>query len=70
MRHPVILTALLLSLGGPHFARAGTTGAENRDYAVKTLDRIARPVIESLAAGELKKRLPLGPGEETRREFT
>jgi hypothetical protein len=51
-------------------AGAQTTGAEDRIYAVKTLDRIARPVMESLAAGTLKKEIPLGPGEESRREYT
>ncbi|MEY3896975.1 MAG: hypothetical protein RLZZ214_2496, partial [Verrucomicrobiota bacterium] len=49
-------------------ARAG--GLEDRAEAVKTLDRIARPVIESLAEGKLKQRLPLGPGEESRRDVT
>ena len=42
----------------------------DREYAVKTLDRIARPVIQSLAEGKLKERLPLGPGEESRRDCT
>jgi len=45
-------------------------GVSDRDDAVKVLDRIARPVIESLAEGKLKERLPLGPGEESRRVFT
>jgi hypothetical protein len=49
---------------------AQTTGAEDRAYAVKTLDRIARPVLESLAEGKLKERLPLGPGQESRAPFT
>ncbi len=46
------------------------TGVSDRDDAVKVLDRIARPVIEALAEGKLKERLPLGPGEESRRGFT
>jgi hypothetical protein len=50
--------------------KAGTTGAADREYAVKTLNRIARPVIQSLAEGKLKERLPLGPGETSRRDFT
>lgn len=49
---------------------AQATGAAERQYAVKTLDRIARPVIEALAEGKLKERLPLGPGEESRRDYT
>lgn len=49
--------------------RAQPTGAADREYAVKTLDRIARPVISSLAEGKLKQRLPLGPGEESRRDW-
>lgn len=46
------------------------TGPQDRDEAVGALDRIARPVIEALAAGKLKASLPLGPGEEARRDFT
>jgi hypothetical protein len=51
-------------------AQAEITGAAERDYAVRALDRIARPVIESLAEGKLKERIPLGPGEESRRDVT
>jgi hypothetical protein len=49
---------------------ARADGLEDRAEAVKTLDRIARPVIESLAEGKLKQRIPLGPGEESRRNVT
>ena len=45
------------------------TGAEDRAEAVKTLDRIARPVLASLAEGKLKERLPLDKGEESRRQW-
>ncbi|MEO6475812.1 DUF2264 domain-containing protein [Luteolibacter sp.] len=51
-------------------SNAQTTGAQDREYAVKTLDRIAGPVMESLAEGNLKKRMPLGQGEESRSEYT
>lgn len=46
------------------------TGKEDRELTVKALDRIAKPVIESLAEGKLKKELPLGPGENSRAECT
>src|SRR6476620_4557786 len=46
------------------------TGAADREYAVKTLDRIARPVIQSLAEGKLKERLPLGSDEDSRKAYT
>lgn len=49
---------------------AQQTGPQDRIYTVKALDRIARPVLSTLAAGELKKSLPLGTGEEDRRKFT
>jgi hypothetical protein len=49
---------------------AEPSAVEDRAYAVKTLDRIARPVLEALAEGKLKERLPLGPGQESRRDFT
>lgn len=42
----------------------------DREFAVATMDRIARPVMESLAAGKLKASIPLGRGEEERRDFT
>ena len=58
-----------LMLGSP-LAGAEPPVAADRDYAVKTLDRIARPVLESLAEGKLKERLPLGPGEGSRRDTT
>lgn len=46
------------------------TGAADREYTVQVLDRIARPVIGSLAEGKLKETLPLGPGEEARKSST
>ncbi len=49
---------------------AEPSAVEDRAYAVKTLDRIARPVLEALAEGKLKERLPLGAGQEARRDFT
>lgn len=67
MRIAFLLVGLLLSCQNTH---AQSTGAEDRGYAVKTLDRIARPVIQALANGKLKTRLPLGPGEESRKDYT
>ena len=49
---------------------AAQSGKQDRDFTVRTLDRIARPVIESLAKGELKESLPLGHGEENRVRWT
>ena len=67
MRFTPVLICLML---GSPLVLAETSGRSDRDYAVKTLDRIARPVMESLAEGKLKERLPLGPGEESRRNTT
>lgn len=61
---------LVLGLVGLQIAAAQTTGTQDREWAVQVLDRIARPVIETLAEGNLKKKIPLGPGEESRRDFT
>ncbi|MES2474639.1 MAG: DUF2264 domain-containing protein [Verrucomicrobiota bacterium] len=61
MRLLVILSFLLLPL---------SAAQTDREFAVATMDRIARPVLESLAAGKLKARIPLGEGEEGRREYT
>lgn len=46
------------------------TGAVDREYAVKTMDRIARPVFENLAEGKLRERLPLAKDDEDRRQYT
>jgi hypothetical protein len=62
------LLLFVLCFSSMDHARAG--GSEDRAEAVKILDRIARPVMESLAEGKLKERIPLGPGEESRREYT
>jgi hypothetical protein len=61
---------LLASFCLAWFQSARADGPADRAEAVKTLDRIARPVIESLAEGKLKERIPLGPGEESRRGVT
>lgn len=64
MRHVLsLLVATLLPL-------AAQSGKEDREFTVKTLDRIARPVIGALAEGKLKQQLPLGPGEKDRAECT
>jgi len=44
--------------------------ADDRQFSVEMLDRIARPVIESLAEGKLKEGLPLARGEEKRAQWT
>ena len=64
MRHVLsLLVATLLPL-------AAQSGKEDREFTVKTLDRIARPVIGALAEGKLKQQLPLGPGETDRADCT
>ncbi|GAA5122496.1 DUF2264 domain-containing protein [Luteolibacter yonseiensis] len=65
-----LISAILCLVITPLFTYAQPGGAEDRAYAVKSLDRIARPVMESLAEGKLKQRLPLAPGEESRRDYT
>ena len=49
---------------------AAETPSKTRDEAVQILDRIARPVMQSLAEGKLKEKLPLGPGEGDRESYT
>lgn len=66
----VSVMRFLLLLFAPLLPLHAQTGASDRDYAVKTLDRIARPVIQSLAEGKLKEKLPLGKGEESRKPYT
>lgn len=43
-----------------------TTGAEDRAYTVRMLDKIARPVMAASAEGKLKEKLPLRPDEKGR----
>ncbi|WP_367871132.1 DUF2264 domain-containing protein [Luteolibacter sp. Populi] len=49
---------------------AAQDGKADREFTVKSLDRIAKPVLESLAAGKLKAQMPLGPGEKGRASYT
>ncbi len=65
---PILLIVLFLPLVfAPLHAQAGR---QDREFTVKSLDRIARPVLENLAAGKLKHALPLGPGEKDRAKYT
>ena len=65
---PILLIVLFLPLVfAPLHAQAGR---QDREFTVKSLDRIARPVLENLAAGKLKQELPLGPGEKDRAKYT
>jgi hypothetical protein len=41
----------------------------DRDYWVATATRIAKPVLENLARGELKRRLPVQVGREDRQKY-
>lgn len=59
-----LLLPVLLLL--PALLRAGTT----REYWVATLDRIAFPVLDALARGELKREMPLYGPEERARSVT
>jgi hypothetical protein len=45
------------------------SGSGDREYWVATATRIARPVLENLARGELKQRLPVQVGREDRQKF-
>jgi hypothetical protein len=44
-------------------------GAADRAYWVATATRVARPVLKSLAQGELRSRLPVQVGREDRQKF-
>ncbi len=65
MKHLLLFSLLLSPL-----IHAENTGAQDRAEMVGVMDRIARPLFENLAAGTLKKNMPLGPGEEDRKKFT
>jgi len=47
----------------------GAAPDDDRAYWVATASRIARPVLENLARGELKRRLPIQVGREDRQKF-
>jgi hypothetical protein len=67
MRFAVALSLFLSLVPAPLHAQ---TGRQDREFTVKALDRIARPVLENLAAGKLKQELPLGPGQKDRAKWT
>jgi hypothetical protein len=48
---------------------AAAAAADDRGYWVESLTRIARPVVESLAKAELKRRLPVQAGRENRQAY-
>lgn len=70
MKKPFLLPIFASFLLGTTLYGQTAAVLSDREAAVKVLDRIARPVVESLAEGKLKQRLPLGPGEESRRGVT
>jgi rhamnogalacturonyl hydrolase YesR len=49
---------------------AAPSGAQNRAYLVRVLTRIAEPVLEAMAKGELKKRMPIHDWEKDRSAWT
>lgn len=63
-------TMACVVMAGLGIASGAEPATADREYAVKVLDRIAGPVIRSLAEGRLKEQMPLGPGEESRRDCT
>jgi len=60
----------LLWLGGILLTCASAAELSDREYSLQVLDRVARPVMRSLAEGKLRAQMPLGPGEESRRDCT
>jgi rhamnogalacturonyl hydrolase YesR len=58
-----------LSSVGTKRAAPLATGADDRVYSVQVLTRIARPVLEALSAGELKKRMPHHDWERKRAPY-
>lgn len=68
--HTPAMRSLMLMFAALVLPLSAQTGREDREFTVKTLDRIARSVLESLADGKLRKELPLGPGEKDRAQWT
>lgn len=63
-----ITLSLCCLLAGVQAAEKYPSGGEDRQYWVRTMDRIARPVMENLSKGTLKKNMPvesLGKGRES-----
>ncbi len=60
----------MLWLGGIFLTCASAAELSDREYSLQVLDRVARPVMRSLAEGKLREEMPLGPGEESRRDYT
>jgi rhamnogalacturonyl hydrolase YesR len=49
---------------------APPSGAEDRAYLVRVMTRVAAPVLEAMAKGELKKRMPIHDWEKERSAWT
>lgn len=65
------MTASAPNLSSQHPSRvASAAGAADRAYNVRTLVRIASPVLEALSKGELHRRLPIHDWEKDRAAWT
>jgi hypothetical protein len=62
-------TAGAVEGGSAQGAASGPASADDRAYWVESALRIARPVLDNLARGELKARLPVQAGREDRQKY-
>jgi hypothetical protein len=66
---PIFLTAVL-AVSVFSTVSSPSSGAEDRDYSVRVITRIAGPVLEALAEGKLKQKLPVHDWEKDRAIYT
>lgn len=67
----LLLTRLpAAALSAPEISASRPAGADDRAATVDLLVRVARPVLEAAAAGELRERLPIHEWEQDRAPFT
>lgn len=64
----ILFTILFLSVSGS--ASAQSDGKQQRAYMVKTITRIADPVLNALSKNELKKQMPIEAKSESRKGVT
>ncbi len=72
LKRLLLLCTTGCALVGPLLAQADTyaSGADDRAYAVATLQRIARPVLQSLAENRFKADFPIRDWEKDRVKFS
>src|SRR5690349_1991219 len=69
-KYLLVIVLLLPMYGQSQLNKAKLNGAMHRDYMVKSLIRIAEPVLTALSKNELKKKMPVEAKINDRQNYT